>query len=71
MTPASKICSECQRVRPLKRFASCKHAPDGRLSRCLDCICATAQRGRLERERRRMASPTSISITESANARIA
>jgi hypothetical protein len=69
--PVGKTCSECRRDRPLARFATCKHAPDGRLNRCLDCICATAQRHRLEREQRRMASPASTSITESPNARIA
>jgi len=71
--PAGKTCSECRRDRPLARFATCKYAPDGRLNRCLDCICATAQRGRLEREKRSAAQPNRLRLSneESPNARIA
>lgn len=67
----NKTCSECRRDRPLARFVSCKHAPDGRLDRCLDCICAAAQRGRLEREQLRTAHPASTSFTENSHARSA
>jgi hypothetical protein len=40
-----KTCSECREAT----------RPTGRLARCLDCICASAPRGREERAQRRKA----------------
>jgi hypothetical protein len=52
MTPAVQICINCQQARPLSRFLPSSRAPGGRLTKCLECIRAEAQRVREASERR-------------------
>lgn len=53
--PFGKTCAQCRMDRPIGRFPRCKHTPNGRLDKCMDCITASAQRDRIAREQQRAA----------------
>jgi len=51
--PCGKTCLECRQDRPITMFPHSTFSPDGRIDRCMPCISAAAQQGRLLREQRR------------------
>lgn len=72
--PASKICRQCEQVRPASSFLASAFSDDGLTPRCKPCVFANAARDRAERESRAAAGGVNrrqrANLTPSAPERI-